>query len=339
MALSWESGGTFVGGRSGLGQEVRALVAAVDLAAPDDTLAADWRAAIDGLRILFHASPTGTRRERELLLSVARNAPLVRALRAAVAAADRVDPTWLAVFAAEGSPESAALVERQRPRLASDDRLLRALDSFRGALEAPPPPAPRATAPTSPRTLTAAEFWAIVDEAAATGDAAAGLRERLEELTLSQLAAFDRHFEDARDAAYRWDLWGAAHLLQGGCSDDGFADFRSELVARGRAVFERVLRDPDALADDLSDLGGDEAIASLAAEIYEERAGKPLPARRRAPPRSPAGERFDFDDAAELRRRYPRLFAASARAESKPDEGPNKVVHRTASPKKQPSWS
>jgi len=33
--------------------------------------------------------------------------------------------------------------------------------------------------------------------------------------------------------AYTWDLWGAAYLINGGCSDDGFEYFRRWLVSRG----------------------------------------------------------------------------------------------------------
>ncbi len=52
----------------------------------------------------------------------------------------------------------------------------------------------------------------------------------------------------ARDA-YAWPVWGAAYLVEGGCSDDAFMDFRDGLVLAGRATFERTLADPDTLAD------------------------------------------------------------------------------------------
>lgn len=49
--------------------------------------------------------------------------------------------------------------------------------------------------------------------------------------------------------SYRWDLWGAAYVAKGGASDDGFEYFQRWLISRGRTDFERVLADPDALAD------------------------------------------------------------------------------------------
>jgi hypothetical protein len=49
--------------------------------------------------------------------------------------------------------------------------------------------------------------------------------------------------------SYRWDLWGAAYLINGGCSDDGFDYFRGWLLSQGRAIWQATLADPDSLAD------------------------------------------------------------------------------------------
>ncbi len=56
---------------------------AVEPSDADDELTRDWQEAIDGLRVLFHASPKGTSRERRLLLDVARNRKLFAAMRVA----------------------------------------------------------------------------------------------------------------------------------------------------------------------------------------------------------------------------------------------------------------
>jgi hypothetical protein len=45
--------------------------------------------------------------------------------------------------------------------------------------------------------------------------------------------------------AYPWDLWGAAFVINGGCSDDGCERFRARLIMQGRDVFERALDDPE----------------------------------------------------------------------------------------------
>jgi hypothetical protein len=38
-------------------------------------------------------------------------------------------------------------------------------------------------------------------------------------------------------------------MINGGCSNDGFEDFRGWLIVQGHEVFERMIADPDTLAD------------------------------------------------------------------------------------------
>src|SRR5215472_15971622 len=42
---------------------------------------------------------------------------------------------------------------------------------------------------------------------------------------------------------------GAAFLIAGGCSDDGFIDFRAGLIAQGRDWYHEAAASPDSLAD------------------------------------------------------------------------------------------
>ena len=103
-------------------------------------------------------------------------------------------------------------------------------------------------------TMTEARFWEIVD----SSRLAAIQRQRLpaqdfldlHEQTLAELlrqispdeiVAFENRFADYHRLAYRWDLWGAAYWLHGGCGDDGFIDFRSCLISLGRELFFQVL--------------------------------------------------------------------------------------------------
>jgi hypothetical protein len=64
--------------------------------------------------------------------------------------------------------------------------------------------------------------------------------------------------------AYRWDLWAAAYVINGGASDDGFEYFLGWLMAQGRTRWEATLADPDSLADivdaDTGDLDGEELL-------------------------------------------------------------------------------
>jgi Protein of unknown function (DUF4240) len=98
------------------------------------------------------------------------------------------------------------------------------------------------------------QFWSLIEAAhrGADGDGDAQLEEirsKLETLSEAEILEWGRHFEDAFRRSYRADLWGAAYIVNGGCSDDGFDYFRGWLIAQGRAVFERALKNPDSLAD------------------------------------------------------------------------------------------
>ncbi|MFI0937894.1 DUF4240 domain-containing protein [Streptomyces sp. NPDC021020] len=122
--------------------------------------------------------------------------------------------------------------------------------------------------------------------------------------------------------AYRAPLWAAAYLINGGCSDDGFAYFRGWLIAQGRAVFERAVSDPDALADHPavraaaeggSDLEGEDFLA-VPHGAYRKATGRDLPPDSftvNYPGLDPAWN-FSFDDRAKVAPRLPRLDALFA---------------------------
>jgi hypothetical protein len=98
-----------------------------------------------------------------------------------------------------------------------------------------------------------AQFWAIIE---AGGKKAgtdperqlAAVWKRLVKLAPEEIRAFHQLFNRKLADAYTWDLWGAAYLINGGCSDDGFYYFRAWLISRGRAVYEAAVANPDSLA-------------------------------------------------------------------------------------------
>lgn len=44
---------------------------------------------------------------------------------------------------------------------------------------------------------------------------------------------------------YRYDLWAAAYLIGGGCSDDSFTDFRAGLIGQGCDWYEQATTSSD----------------------------------------------------------------------------------------------
>jgi hypothetical protein len=299
------------------GQDVRALIEAVRAERDDAGVETAWRMTIDALRALFRTSPSGTQRERDILLAIAQTQNVVRAMVAVAATAPQADPNWLAVFVASGAPDALTIVERHTPGLAeANPRLAAAIASYTTAsAEARSTPQPTCTiAPDPPLPLRlggrlgSAHFWTLVDAAATTVDPTNTLGRWLTGMPARLVASFDRHFSEAMDRADTTELMVAASLLHGGCSDDRFFDFRAELILRGRAVFERVLAEPDTLADH-SDIQGDELIHGLATEVYIEKTGRPPRRRKKAPTLGSEQSEGEPMDASLLQRQYPRLWA------------------------------
>lgn len=167
-------------------------------------------------------------------------------------------------------------------------------------------------------------FWNLVERARALADDS-GDAERVAQATLAllvelpaaEVAALAQPLRDLCAASYRWDLWGAAYLLNGGCSDDGFEYFRGWLIAQGREVFERALEDPDTLADlplvRRGAAAGDppvlecESMYGVVRQAYRMLTGTTtLPVGGSYPP---LRQTWAFDDEQQVRRRLPRLAA------------------------------
>ncbi|MFD7734122.1 DUF4240 domain-containing protein [Kitasatospora phosalacinea] len=161
-------------------------------------------------------------------------------------------------------------------------------------------------------------FWQLVDEAreAAAGDPdeqAEALVDRLLRLTPDEVLDFARQFEARFQRAYTVELWGAAHLLLDGASEDGFDYFRCWLIGQGRDVFEGAVHEPDALAELVPDFdeeedGDAEELGYAADEAYERLTGLPLPDLGVRQPSAAYGVWFDFSDKAQTAARYPRLW-------------------------------
>lgn len=138
---------------------------------------------------------------------------------------------------------------------------------------------------------------------------AEALRELLLGCPAETIASFDAWLHAQRARANRWDLWGAAYVMNGGCSDDGFIDFRNGLIAQGRVTFEAALADPEALAElelalDAEDGLFFESLGYVAPEAYEQRTGGELEGP--VPNDAVQGEPWDEAD---LPRLFPRLTA------------------------------
>lgn len=169
------------------------------------------------------------------------------------------------------------------------------------------------------------EFWEVIDESrrGSAGDIdvqMSQLRARLAMLSVEEILSFGALLFRLHSESYRGDLWGAAFLVNGGCSDDGFDYFRAWLIAQGRAVYESAVAQPDSLAAVAQPDGMElEELLGVPADVYRELTGRDdfysrLPARqRRAIPDAEFAVWSDGEgdiDEAKARRAYPRLYKA-----------------------------
>ena len=159
------------------------------------------------------------------------------------------------------------------------------------------------------------QFWSIIEAHGtdSSGDADEQLdsvRNELLKLSPAEVQDFDRLFNQKRDDAYIWDLWGAAYLINGGCSDDAFHYFRAWLISQGRAVYYAAVANPDTLAG-LTDPERDdyefESLGYVALEVYEQLTGSEMPHDDIRAPSVAKGENWDFEDDDEVIRHLPKL--------------------------------
>jgi len=165
-------------------------------------------------------------------------------------------------------------------------------------------------------TMNQAAFWGLIGSARADADndterQSELLEERLSKLPPRQIVRFQEIRRQMDERAYTWDIWGAAYVIDDGCSDDCFRDFRAYVISLGPAVYERALRNPDSLATVVQDAetGDWENADDVAPDAYSSVTGDDFPLDDTDLSGTPSGRPLDLDDAAALARRYPRLAA------------------------------
>ena len=161
--------------------------------------------------------------------------------------------------------------------------------------------------------MNEAKFWELVESAKAEcrpelSNQPEILQKKLEALPTKEIADFGRIFDELHAKAYRWDLWAAAYIIEGGCSDDGFTDFRAGLIGLGRQAYYDAIRDPGTLVQQPT-RGVDfsqEEMNYVARQAYEAVAGNQMPDSDVRHPEEPIGQPWAEDTVA---KKYPGLAA------------------------------
>jgi hypothetical protein len=124
------------------------------------------------------------------------------------------------------------------------------------------------------------EFWELIEK---THSASEGDPDRQAELLFSELIRlpeaeiidYQEILDGLQAEAYIAELWEMAYILDMGCSDDGFMDFRAWLIGQGKDVFEKALVDPNSLVDvvEVGQMTKSMSLLYVAQRAYEQKIG------------------------------------------------------------------
>lgn len=165
----------------------------------------------------------------------------------------------------------------------------------------------------SKEIMESEKFWKIIEitksESSGDYEKQQSLLEReLSKLTAKEVLEFDNKFRTLRGEIYTWDFWAAAYIINGGCSDDCFADFRGWLIGQGKSIFESAFQNIETLSELKETNDGDwEGLSYIPTDIYEKKTGNDMP--------NGIKENFEItgeewvEDENELKNRFPKLYA------------------------------
>lgn len=153
-------------------------------------------------------------------------------------------------------------------------------------------------------------FWSLIEKSRQFSQGnqeqqAEGLNEALSDLSEDELIAFDKAYNKYIDQAYHWDLWAAAYIINGGCSDDCFDYFRDWLIAQGQTVYANALQNPETLIDVAQPYEAEfEEFRYVVQEVFEKKFNKEMPYEVRENPLEIQGNEWDEDT---VESKYPAL--------------------------------
>lgn len=165
--------------------------------------------------------------------------------------------------------------------------------------------------------MTIDEFWELIKKSREgvidCEEQAKVLTQLLLQLPPTNIHEFAQHFANCRKLTNRNDLWAVAYIINGGCSESGFEDFRGWLVSQGKEFFEQVLIHPECAGDrvEVNRSGNPvrdaecEPILYSAFAAYRQKTGAEMPEVEYDYFAKPQGADWNEDD---LKSLYPSLY-------------------------------
>lgn len=163
---------------------------------------------------------------------------------------------------------------------------------------------------TAGQLMNENEFWKLIENSRVAAknrytEQISALKTLLVKLENKEIEKFNNRFTALLVVSYDWKLWGAAYVINGGCSDDCFDYFRQYLIRHGKNRFYQTIKDPESCAGWIKseEQEGWEGLQYCAMDAYKQKTGKELP-KSYNPKFELKGKPFDEET---VSKQYPKL--------------------------------
>jgi Protein of unknown function (DUF4240) len=168
---------------------------------------------------------------------------------------------------------------------------------------------------SSDRLMEEDHFWKIIriTKDNSNGDfeeQQVALANELRKLTPDDIILFGNRFRYFRGQANTWELWGAIYIINGGCGDDSFNDFREWVIGQGEDFYYKTIKDPESLVEferDIMEKIEWEGLGYVPSTIFHLLTGQEMP--------YPFQENYDttgaewVEESGDLKSMFPKLCA------------------------------
>ncbi len=150
-------------------------------------------------------------------------------------------------------------------------------------------------------------FWKLIHSSKGSAEK---ISRALKLMTPDEIKTFSSIYWEKHRSLHHWDVWAAAYIINGGCSDDSFHYFKAWAIGKGEETYKTALTSPDDLGSfvtkaDTEEDCDNEMLNYAADEAFEALTGRNLDYET-GEDEDPAGRPFD-EEGDDLATRFPKL--------------------------------
>jgi len=169
---------------------------------------------------------------------------------------------------------------------------------------------------TSAELMDEEQFWKIIQTVKdnSQGDYELHYEElakQLHSLLPDDIILFANSFRFFRGQANTWELWGAIYIIQGGCGDDSFNDFREWVIGKGKEFYFKTIEDPETLAElekeYIEATSEFEGLGYVPSKVFKEITGIEMPNPYQEN-QNTTGKKWN-EDGDDLKNMFPKIYA------------------------------